>query len=413
VSRRQGSVTSKCSKGHRKAERRCSSRCLRWYFVTEGPKGPDGRRRRQWSRGYATKREAEVALREEQGRRDRGLVLEPGKMTVGELADRFLEQVRTSRQPRTHESYERALSYVRPRLGQMAVRDLGPSHLLDLYGHLASSGRRDGKPGGLHPRTVRHVHRVVFTMLQRAVKWRILPANPAAGLTEDLVALPDQETAFLDQAQARALLDAAEQAQPWLRTFVLLSLGLGLRRGEALGLQWSAVDLEAGTLTVRRQLQLVRGRLTFKEAPKGKGGSRAGVRTLTLPPFVAAELRRLHADQARLRLAHGASYHAELDLVVCMADGHAVRPDWASKATKMLAQRAGLPEAVHAHTLRHSAASFLGAAGVPPSDIAAQLGHKDGDVLALKVYVHPHQEASERAAAHLERALGAGSVETR
>ncbi len=60
----------------------------------------------------------------------------------------------------------------------------------------------------------------------------------------------------------------------------------------------------------------------------------------------------------------------------------------------------GLPRIVHTHALRHSAASFLAAAGVPASDIAAQLGHKDGGALALKVYVHPMAEGLTRAGVH-------------
>jgi len=61
---------------------------------------------------------------------------------------------------------------------------------------------------------------------------------------------------------------------------------------------------------------------------------------------------------------------------------------------------------VHVHTLRHSAASLLAAAGVPASDIAAQLGHKDGGQLALRVYVHPLEENKRRAAAILDRIIG-------
>jgi integrase len=67
--------------------------------------------------------------------------------------------------------------------------------------------------------------------------------------------------------------------------------------------------------------------------------------------------------------------------------------------------RHGLPRTVHVHTLRHSAASFLAAAGVPASDIAAQLGHKDGGALALRVYVHPMPEGLARAGAHLDRVI--------
>ena len=60
------------------------------------------------------------------------------------------------------------------------------------------------------------------------------------------------------------------------------------------------------------------------------------------------------------------------------------------------------------HTLRHFAGSFLAAAGVPPSDIAAQLGHKDGGALALRVYVHPLAEGLARAGAFLDDVVAPG-----
>jgi integrase len=111
-------------------------------------------------------------------------------------------------------------------------------------------------------------------------------------------------------------------------------------------------------------------------------------------------------DQLERRLAFGAAYHADADLVVCKVDGAPMGPDHVSSEFRRLAARAGLPSEVHLHTLRHSAASFLAAAGVPASDIAAQLGHADGGALALRVYVHPLEENKRRAAAQLDQVIG-------
>jgi len=133
-----------------------------------------------------------------------------------------------------------------------------------------------------------------------------------------------------------------------------------------------------------------------------------GERTVGLGPSTVAALRRLRAEQAERRLAFGAAYHADLDLVVCKADGAPLHPEHVSGEFGALARRAGLPATVHLHTLRHSAASFLAAAGVPASDIAAQLGHADGGGLALRVYVHPLEENKRRAAAQLDQVIAGG-----
>jgi integrase len=91
--------------------------------------------------------------------------------------------------------------------------------------------------------------------------------------------------------------------------------------------------------------------------------------------------------------------------VFCKPDGRPYRPDSTSAQFRRFVDSIGLPRSVHIHTLRHSAASFLAAAGVHPSDIAAQLGHADGGALAMRVYVHPLREGLERNAAHLDRVV--------
>lgn len=183
---------------------------------------------------------------------------------------------------------------------------------------------------------------------------------------------------------------------------MLLGAATGARRGELLALRWSDVDLDAGILRISRSVGLVGGQLYWKAPKNGEG------RTIMLGPSVVAELRRHRAAQGERRLAHGPRYHADEDLVVAKIDGAPIRPDYASQAFRNLVRRAGLPPSVHVHTLRHSAASFLAAAGVPPSDIAAVLGHKDGGALALRVYVHPMAEGLARAGAHLDSVLAGG-----
>lgn len=129
----------------------------------------------------------------------------------------------------------------------------------------------------------------------------------------------------------------------------------------------------------------------------------AGYRPIVLGPTTLAARKRLYAERterrlalgpyyhpdAERRLARGPGYHEDEYLVICKPDGRPYQPDSTSTQFRKFVNDNGLPKTVQVHTLRHSAASFLAAAGVPASDIAAQLGHKDGGALALKVYVHP------------------------
>jgi integrase len=284
-------------------------------------------------------------------------------------------------------------------LGGVHVRKLTPLHLSDLYERLLREGRRDARPGGLSPRTVGHVHRALHRMLKQAVRWDLAARNVASDL--ELPSVTPAPMITITQEQAQELLVAAEGT--WKHTMVLLALATGARLGELLALRWADVDLDAGELRICRSRRVVRRRVEVK-TPK----TDAGARTVVLGPATLMQLRRLHADQAARRLALGAAYHADEDLVICKPDGRPYRPDSASTMFRELARKVGLPDSVHVHTLRHSAASWLAAAGVPASDIAAQLGHADGGQLALKVYIHPMAEGLARAGAHLDRAVDGG-----
>ena len=403
----QGGVTPKCTKGHPRdpdgRRRRCSSRCLRYYAFVEAPPAPDGRRRRQSLGGHPTRKAAEQALREELARRDQGITVAPGRTTLSAFAARWLDHVRMTRDEGTAVEYGRYLhNHVLPVLGGLQLRDLQPLHLSDLYARLLQGGRLDGRPGGLSARTVRNVHKTLHRMLHQAVRWRLLAVNPAADLELPPVVEPQMVT--LDHGQARQLLEVA--AGPgragWWPPLLLLAVATGARRGELLALRWADLDLEAGTVRIGRSLRRGQAGLRYKP-PK----TAAGTRTVGLGPQAVAALRRLRVEQAERRLVYGAAYRTDEDLVVSKADGAPLNPEHVSGEFRRLAARAGLPPEVHLHTLRHSAASFLAAAGVPASDIAAQLGHADGGALALRVYVHPLAENKRRAAVHLDQVLDA------
>jgi integrase len=390
----RGSVTAKCTRGHDRADGRCSSRCRKWYYVTEGPRTPDGKRRRVWSSSFRTQREAEAALRAELSRRDDGIVLEPERLTLGEYAEKWLQHMTTIREPATVARYRELLEdHVLPTLGRRQLRALQPLEVQALYDRLLVSGRQDGS-GGLSARTVGHVHRCLHAALRQAVRWRLVGRNICADLQPPKASDPPMVT--LTAEQARTLLDRADG---WLHTMVLLGAATGARRGELLALRWSDVDLDVGILRISRSVGLVGGQLHWKSPKNGEG------RSVMLGPSVVAELRRHRAARRERRLAYGADYHADQDLVVAKFNGAPIRPDYASQAFRNLVHRVGLPETIHVHTLRHSAASFLAAAGVPPSDIAAVLGHKDGGALALRTYVHPMAEGLARAGAHLDNVL--------
>ncbi len=411
---RQGHIAKKCVRRCAKARRKCSSRCTRYYYVLDARPGPDGRRKQIWSKGYTTRRAAEVALREELTRRDQGIVLSTEKLTVRQFVDRWLDHMKVlGRDERTLERYRELLElHALPTIGDLQLKTLETVHLSDLYAMLQRQGRRDGKPGGLHPRTIGHVHRALHRMLRQAVRWNFIAQNPATDI--ELPSIPKTDMVTLSREQAATLLKSAEQ-RPLMRHLVMLGVATGARLGELLALCWTDIDLETGAVRIGWSRRVVNGRMQVKGPKTG-----AGYRPVVLGPTTLAALKLLHAEQLQRRQLLGADYHADAErrgargpgrhqdeyLVICKRDGRPYRPDSTSTQFRKFVDDNGLPRSVHVHTLRHSAASFLAAAGVPASDIAAQLGHKDGGALALKVYVHPMAEGLSRAGAHLDQVVG-------
>lgn len=142
----------------------------------------------------------------------------------------------------------------------------------------------------------------------------------------------------------------------------------GLRRGEACGLRWSDVDLEAGRLVVRQQAQNVHGEIVFSDLKTENAH-----RSIAMDGETVAMLRAHKARQAQWRLAIGPGWR-DTGLVFTREDGSPFDPGMLTKTFHYLVKRSGLP-LINVHGLRHSHASHLLAAGVPALVVSKRLGH--------------------------------------
>ena len=128
--------------------------------------------------------------------------VEPAKTTLAAFLDRWLEHMRSQVAPRTHERYaEIARKNIVPLLGSTVLTKLRPEQIAGGYAKALASGRRDGS-GGLSPRTVHHMHRILRQALEHAVRWRILARNPADAVKPPKV--ERQKMQALDAARRRA-----------------------------------------------------------------------------------------------------------------------------------------------------------------------------------------------------------------
>jgi integrase len=322
--------------------------------------------------------------------------------------------------------------YVRPSIGARPLKQLTPLEIQAIYDRLAVSGRRDGKPRGLAPQHILAVHRCLHRALTQAVTWRLLAHNPATHATPPPV--PRTEVVALAPEQVAMLLDAAGRtSSPWLGVWTVLAAATGARNGELCGLEWSDLDLDAGTVQFRQALVIIDPTVLSDDADGDGGAAGGGGRKelavgplkstasnaiLTLPPFAVQALRQHRHQQHRLRLALGQPTTVglcwvepgrpprpvELDLVFRTERGTPVNPNHASRTFARLAASTGL--AAHPHLLRHALASAMAANKEPASIIAAQLRHADGGALAQRVYIHQLPQTAPRLAEVIEGVFG-------
>jgi integrase len=142
----------------------------------------------------------------------------------------------------------------------------------------------------------------------------------------------------------------------------------GLRRGEAAGLRWSDLELDAGTPTVTGQLQQLGGRLVA-----GPPKSDAGRRVIALDKTTITALREHRLRQQAERAAAGTRW-AETGYAFTTVTGTPFRPDRMTRPFAKLVAASGLPP-VTLHGLRHGAATLALAAGADLKVVQDQLGH--------------------------------------
>jgi integrase len=366
-------------------------------------------------------------------RQAHGLALDPARLTVNQYLDRWLAHIRGSLRAQTVARYTALLGHdVRPSIGARSLKQLAPLEVQAIYDQLAIGGRRDGKPGGLAAQHILAVHRCLHRALAQAVTWRLVARNIAADATPP--PLPPTEVVALAPDQVTVLLDAAEHSpSPWLVTWTMLAAATGARNGELCGLEWTDLDLDAGTIRFRQALTNIDPAVLpeensgadgrRKELAAGPVKSAASNAILTLPPFAVQALRHHRRQQARLRLALGQPATVELryvepgrpprpvelDLVFRTERGTPVNPNHASRTFTRLAASVGL--VAHPHMLRHALASAMAAHKEPASIIAAQFRHADGGALAQRVYIHQLPQTAPRLAGLIEDVFGPAARE--
>lgn len=232
------------------------------------------------------------------------------------------EAVRT-----TFAIYERDLrNHLLPGLGDVPIQQLDGSTLTRHYAQLLDR---------LSAKTVANVHGLAHRILEDAVDDELLLRNPAARADKPK-AEDEERPTWTPEQVVRFLRHVRDDDPDWHALYATMA-ATGIRRGEAVGATWAAVDLHAGTLEIRQTITKAGSKIVTKK-PKSKRSRR----TVPLPPAVVSLLLEHRRRQGERRLMLGEVWE-DGDLIFANAWGRYVYPDYVSTKFARYAEQCGLP----------------------------------------------------------------------
>jgi integrase len=364
----------------------------RWVAqLTLGYEIHEGRRRRIRKKFVATtRREVQQKLTAALGQQQTGGAVPIQKDSFGSFLGKWTETLRAKkRSESTISSYAWLIkTYIEPELGTIPITKLTQRDLNEFMQRKLDSG--------LSPRTVQYCHAVIRSALSKADKDGLVARNVAK-----LAEPPRQDNSGkvepLSAVDARTFLAAVKGHR--LEALYSVALAIGLRRGEALGLEWSAVNLEDSFLAVTQTVKRINGKGLIIER---SGKTQKSLRTIPLPCFAVRVLKEHKQLLIREREFAGDQWR-EHGLVFSTKIGTPIEPRNLVRHFHAILKLVNI-ERRRFHDLRHTAASLLIAQGATLHEVKEILGHAQIRLTA-DLYGHAYMAGKREVVSKMDAVL--------
>lgn len=358
-----------------------------YYYIRD----ENGKRIQKRKGGFETKEEAAKELEICKAKVKLGMTISVARITVADFLEQWFSQHKRTLEPNSINGYYIDINHhIIPAIGNLKLANLKPSAIEEFYYDLMEEKNLSAK-------TVRYVHNVLKVALNTAVDDKLIAENPC--IKVKLPKSKPYKATLLSVEQIQKLFEYLKNNR--YEVEIKLACLHGLRRGEVLGLKFSDIDFEKHTMTINRQVTIIR---TYDEQ-KEKETSYYGLKSLkteksnrVLEMSEETErlirLKKIWCDGQKKRLE---DMYENNDLICCNEDGTILSPQTLYHAFKRILKACDLPD-MRFHDLRHSYATLCVDLNIPIKVISQALGHSSTAVTA-EVYadsISAKKELAER-----------------
>jgi integrase len=376
---------------------------FRWQaWIPVNPLDPNGEKKRVGQSGFRTGRDAQRALEDALQTVKEMKPVKASEMPLGEYAKAWLEDLALANT--TKYGYEKIVRvHIEPHLGPLPLSKINTNSIARFYKEKLINGRKDSKDmgGPLSSNTVNKIHIVLGSILQKALEERLIGTNPAReskivnAPTGKAIRAEAEELTTWTASHLREFLTWAHQNQnDELFTLWQLIATTGVRRGEALALQWGDIDFSNQSLSIRRSTDAV----VSQGVKKTKTGHS---RNIILFNETIKELKRFKEVRSIL----GLSFVQPQSYIFSTVRNKLRTPNDTTARWSRLVARAqkDIPELpwLTLKGLRHTHATLLLQSGVSAKIVQERLGHSNIGT-TLNTYTHVTPTIQREAIVHFE-----------
>lgn len=342
-----------------------------WSYTIELPKGPNGERRQKYKGGFESRREAIKEATAIENEINTGEYIPDSELMVAELCDLWLPIYKPTVKITTYSTREYDVAHIKRFIGNYKVQEITKRIYQSEINKIIESDSI---------RLAKRVHTVMKMIMKYAKYIDLVKSNPTDGCYLPKEKSEEFDVEYLEKDELSHFLEATKRKYYYYALFRFLSFS-GCRVGEALALTWA--DINENLVTVNKTLSWIHkkhnGETMLIQEPK----TSASFREIYIDNETLSILSALKEEKRRWKIHQMDA----IDYVFAYKPNKVISTCQVNRRFKEFLSEAGINKDLTTHSLRHTHASILAAAGVPLEEIQKRLGHGN-DKTTREIYYH-------------------------